>query len=171
MTCLENLCQRRSHFLPHFIDTSSNCLCVRDFERLFGRVVGVFEKFAEFFVVSGRKRLVACSNPLGQQICGAEEVFLRESTVRINNFLQPAISIWNLNRWISMRSEILGGTFSAVLGWYLVYSGGVHRGPTNVGFSLSAAVLLSSPILSWVQITNALQSDGMHFFDHKLLKN
>ncbi|KAJ7831346.1 hypothetical protein B0H14DRAFT_3713860 [Mycena olivaceomarginata] len=82
---------------------------------------------------------------------GAEEVFLRESTVRINNFLQPAISIWNLNRWISMRSEILGSTFSAALGWYLIYSGGVHRGPANVGFSLSAAVLFSSTILSWAE--------------------
>ncbi|KAJ7305381.1 hypothetical protein DFH08DRAFT_825075, partial [Mycena albidolilacea] len=38
--------------------------------------------------------------------------------------------------------------------------GGVHRGPTNVGFSLSAAVLLSSPILSWVRITNTLQLDA-----------
>jgi hypothetical protein len=102
---------------------------------------------------------------------GAEEAFLRESTVRINNFLQPAISFWNLNRWISMRSEILGGAFSAALGWYLVYGGGVHRGPANVGFSLSAAVVFSSTILSWVRITNALQLDGMHFFDHKLLKN
>ncbi|KAJ7857734.1 P-loop containing nucleoside triphosphate hydrolase protein, partial [Mycena olivaceomarginata] len=90
---------------------------------------------------------------------GAEEAFLRESTVRINNFLQPAISFWNLNRWISMRSEILGGAFSAALGWYLVYGGGVHRGPANVGFSLSAAVLFSSTILSWVRITNALQLD------------
>jgi hypothetical protein len=63
MTCLENLCQRHNHFLPHFIDTSSNCLCVRDFEQLFGSVVGVFEKFAEFFVVNSRKRLVAHSNP------------------------------------------------------------------------------------------------------------
>jgi hypothetical protein len=102
---------------------------------------------------------------------GAEEVFLHKSTVRINNFLQPAISIWNLNRRISMRLEILGGTFSAALGWYLVYSGGVHRGPANVGFSLSAAVLFSSMILSWVRITNTLQSDDMHFFDHKLRKN
>ncbi|KAF7346206.1 hypothetical protein MSAN_01847500 [Mycena sanguinolenta] len=79
----------------------------------------------------------------------AEKAFLRESTVRIDNFIRPAISFWNLNRWISMRSDILGATFSAALGWYLVYGGGSRYGPANVGFSLSAALAFTSAILWW----------------------
>ncbi|KAF7365323.1 hypothetical protein MVEN_00404300 [Mycena venus] len=91
---------------------------------------------------------------------GAERAFLRESTVRIDNFLRPAISFYNLNRWIALRSDVLAGVFSAALGWYLVYGWGSHNGPANVGFSLSAAVSYTSMILWWVRISNALQLDA-----------
>ncbi|KAJ6508901.1 multidrug resistance-associated ABC transporter [Mycena sanguinolenta] len=90
----------------------------------------------------------------------AEKAFLWESTVRIDNFIRPAISFWNLNRWISMRSDILGGLFSAALGSYLVYGGGSRYGPANVGFSLSAALAFTSAILWWVRVGNELQLDA-----------
>ncbi|KAJ7175766.1 multidrug resistance-associated ABC transporter [Mycena filopes] len=88
---------------------------------------------------------------------GAEETFLKESERRIDEFLRPAISFWNLNRWIAMRTDILGGVFSAGLGWYLIYGGGSHYGPANIGFTLSAAISFTSMILRWVRNTNALQ--------------
>ncbi|KAK7048260.1 P-loop containing nucleoside triphosphate hydrolase protein [Favolaschia claudopus] len=88
---------------------------------------------------------------------GAEEAFLRESMVRIDGFIRPALSYWNLNRWITLRSDTLGGIFSAGLGWYLVYGGGSRHGPANVGFSLSAAVSFTSMILWWVRSSNGLQ--------------
>ncbi|KAJ7784670.1 multidrug resistance-associated ABC transporter [Mycena metata] len=88
---------------------------------------------------------------------GAEETFLKESEKRIDDFLRPAISFWNFNRWIAMRTDVLGGVFSAGLGWYLIYGGGSHYGPANIGFTLSAAISFTSVILRWVRNTNALQ--------------
>ncbi|KAJ6512183.1 multidrug resistance-associated ABC transporter [Mycena vitilis] len=88
---------------------------------------------------------------------GVERPFLRESAARIDHFIRPAISYWNLNRWISIRSDFLGGVFSASLGWYLVYGGGSHYGPANVGFSLASAVSFTSMILIWVRTTNSLE--------------
>ncbi|KAJ6584840.1 multidrug resistance-associated ABC transporter [Mycena capillaripes] len=87
---------------------------------------------------------------------GAQEAFLRESAIRIDHFLRPAISFWNLNRWIAMRSDILGGIFSSLLGWYLIYGGSRHN-PANIGFSLTTAVSFTAEILSWVRVSNALQ--------------
>ncbi|KAJ7645453.1 multidrug resistance-associated ABC transporter [Mycena polygramma] len=91
---------------------------------------------------------------------GVEEAFLRESAIRIDLFIRPAISYWNLNRWISIRSDFLGGVFSASLGWYLVYGGGSHYGPANIGFSLASAVSFTSMILIWVRTTNSLELNG-----------
>ncbi|KAJ6584918.1 multidrug resistance-associated ABC transporter [Mycena capillaripes] len=98
----------------------------------------------------------AISGLISIRAYGAEEAFLRESAIRIDHFLRPTISFWNLNRWIAMRSDILGGIFSFLLGWYLIY-GGSHHGPANIGFSLTSAVSLTAEILRWVRASNALQ--------------
>ncbi|KAJ7758491.1 P-loop containing nucleoside triphosphate hydrolase protein, partial [Mycena maculata] len=90
---------------------------------------------------------------------GAEKAFLEESLARINHFIRPAISFWNLNRqvWITVRSEIFSGVFSASLGWYLVYGGGSHYGAADVGFSISMALSFTARILVWVRVSNGLQ--------------
>ncbi|KAJ6619498.1 P-loop containing nucleoside triphosphate hydrolase protein [Mycena sp. CBHHK59/15] len=95
---------------------------------------------------------------------GVEKSFLYESTARIDHFIRPAITFWNLNRWIAMRSDVLGGVFTSGLGWYLVYGGGAHYGAANVGFSITTAVSFTSMILIWVKIFNGLQLDGMDCF-------
>ena len=47
---------------------------------------------------------------------------------------------YNLNRWISTRSDALGALFSSGLGVYMVYGpGGATIGASNVGFSLAMA--------------------------------
>ncbi|KAJ7134490.1 P-loop containing nucleoside triphosphate hydrolase protein [Mycena epipterygia] len=91
---------------------------------------------------------------------GAEKAFLQESTVRIDHFIRPAITFWNLNRWIALRSDILGGIFSAALGWYLVYGGGSHYGAANVGFSMTMAVSFTSMVLRWIRVANAMMLDA-----------
>ncbi|KAJ7134523.1 hypothetical protein C8R44DRAFT_729940 [Mycena epipterygia] len=90
---------------------------------------------------------------------GAEKAFLQESTVRIDHFIRPAITFWNLNRWIGLRSAILGGIFSAALGWYLVYGGGSHHGAANVGFSVTMAVSFTSMVLVWIRVSNGMMLD------------
>ncbi|KAJ7696072.1 multidrug resistance-associated ABC transporter [Mycena rosella] len=102
----------------------------------------------------------AISGLISIRAYGAEKAFLRESTVRIDQFLRAGISFWNLNRWISVRGEILGGAFSAALGWYLVYGGGSHYGAANVGFSITTAVSFTSMIVIWVRVSNSLQLDA-----------
>ncbi|KAJ7212213.1 P-loop containing nucleoside triphosphate hydrolase protein [Mycena pura] len=103
----------------------------------------------------------AISGLISIRAYGAEEAFLRESARRIDLFIRPAISFWNLNRQVQrLLRNVLGGLFSSALGWYLIYGGGSRYGPANVGFSLSMATSLTSMILLWVRVSNTLQLDG-----------
>lgn len=44
-----------------------------------------------------------------------------------------------LCRWIAIRSDTLGGLFTAALGAYLVYGGGHDSSASRTGFSLTMA--------------------------------
>ncbi|OJA20726.1 hypothetical protein AZE42_08495 [Rhizopogon vesiculosus] len=46
---------------------------------------------------------------------------------------------YNLNRWICVRIDLIGASFSAGLAAYLVYGRGVQEA-SNIGFSLTMAV-------------------------------
>lgn len=59
---------------------------------------------------------------------------------------------YNLNRWIGIRIDFLGGLFTAALATYLVY--GHSLGSANTGFSLNLAVDFCTMILWWVRIFN-----------------
>ncbi|KAG2070718.1 hypothetical protein BDR04DRAFT_1053972 [Suillus decipiens] len=90
---------------------------------------------------------------------GAEEAFKEESLDRIDRYTKSARMFYNLNRWVCVRIDVIGGAFSAGLAAYLVYGRGVHEA-SNIGFSLNMAVGFSSMILWWIRILNDVEVSG-----------
>lgn len=46
---------------------------------------------------------------------GVEKAFKDESLKRVDKYTRPARAFYNLNRWIGVRIDILGGLFAAGL--------------------------------------------------------
>ena len=62
---------------------------------------------------------------------------------------------YSLNRWISVRIDALGATFTTALASYLIYGRPVGAG--NTGFSLNQAVEFCTIILWWVRYLNEFE--------------
>ncbi|EJT98573.1 P-loop containing nucleoside triphosphate hydrolase protein [Dacryopinax primogenitus] len=90
---------------------------------------------------------------------GAEDSFQAEIVRRIDIYSRPARTFYNLNRWISVRIDVLGGLFAAGLASYLVYKQ-AYVGASNIGFSLNMAVGLAGMILWWVRVLNEFEIAG-----------
>ncbi|KAJ3801154.1 hypothetical protein GGU11DRAFT_770568 [Lentinula aff. detonsa] len=86
---------------------------------------------------------------------GVEEAFKAESLRRIDKFSRAARIYYNLNRWITIRVDVLAALLSCALAAYLVYYRG--QSASNTGFSLNMAVGFSSLILWWVRTVNDLE--------------
>ncbi|CAE6487644.1 unnamed protein product [Rhizoctonia solani] len=88
-----------------------------------------------------------------------EDHFKNEALKRVNKYTRAGRTFYNLNRWISVRMDALGGIFAAGLAAYLVY---VDPSPdaSNTGFSLNRAVLLSASIIWWVRVLNEFEVQG-----------
>ena len=71
---------------------------------------------------------------------------------RIDLYTRVARISYNLNRWIGVRIDALGATFTAALATYLIY--GPTAGAGNTGFSLNMAVEFGLYILWLVRIFN-----------------
>ena len=93
---------------------------------------------------------------------GAQDAFRQESYVRVDRYSRAARTFYNLNRWICIRIETLGGIYQASLAAYLVYSGVVHA--SNVGFSLTMAVGFSATILWWIRLINDFEVAGQYAY-------
>ncbi|KAI0052512.1 hypothetical protein FA95DRAFT_1675194 [Auriscalpium vulgare] len=92
---------------------------------------------------------------------GAQVPFRTESYKRIDRYTRAARTFYNLNRWISLRIDILGGVFASALGAWLIYGPqGSTALPSNTGFSLTMAVGFSGMILWWVRILNDFEIQG-----------
>jgi len=93
---------------------------------------------------------------------GSQNAFIRESLKRIDRYTRAARTFYNLNRWVCVRIDALGGLFSAGLAFILVY----WRDQTaaNTGFSLNMAIGFSSLILWWVRNLNEFEVQGKIFF-------
>ena len=89
---------------------------------------------------------------------GAQVPFKTESLARLNHYIRAARMSFNLNRWIGVRIEILGATFTAALASYLVYGPSVGAG--NTGFSLNMVVEFCALILWWVRQFNEFEVQG-----------
>ncbi|KAH7337951.1 P-loop containing nucleoside triphosphate hydrolase protein [Rhizoctonia solani] len=87
---------------------------------------------------------------------GVEDHFKNVALKRIDKYTRAGRTFYNLNCWISVRMDALGGTFATGLAAYLVY---VDTSPdaSNTGFSLNRAVLLSASIIWWVHILNEFE--------------
>ncbi|KIJ38955.1 hypothetical protein M422DRAFT_258371 [Sphaerobolus stellatus SS14] len=72
---------------------------------------------------------------------GAQETFKTESLRRIDQYSRVSRMTYNLNRWIGIRIDLLGATFTSCLAAYLVYFS--SNSAANSGFTLSASVHLS----------------------------
>ncbi|KAH7886476.1 hypothetical protein F5I97DRAFT_1926721 [Phlebopus sp. FC_14] len=92
---------------------------------------------------------------------GAQEAFIQESLSRIDKYTKPARMYYSLNRWMSVRVDMLGALFSSTLATYLVYGPDAHRA-ANIGFSLNMAVGFSSLILWWIRFLNEVEVSGSY---------
>ena len=96
----------------------------------------------------------------------AQDSFRQESLRRIDKVTRLSRTFYNLNRWITIRVDIVGIIFSTALAIYLVYGTGVTHKPgsaANIGFSLNMAVGFSSMILLWVRYLNDLEVSGNRY--------
>ncbi|KAI0709575.1 P-loop containing nucleoside triphosphate hydrolase protein [Cerioporus squamosus] len=80
---------------------------------------------------------------------GAQEAFKAESYARMDRYNRAGLTYEALNRWVTIRVDILGAALSAVLAAYLTY--GATLSASNAGFAMSMAVGFSSFILGWLQ--------------------
>ncbi|KAH8086617.1 hypothetical protein BXZ70DRAFT_1067776 [Cristinia sonorae] len=89
---------------------------------------------------------------------GAEQHFKQRSYERIDRFTSAARTFHNLNRWVCIRVEFLGGAFAAGIATYLVYSPGASA--SNTGFAVNMAVGFSNLILWWIRLLNQFEVSG-----------
>ncbi|QRW00045.1 ABC transporter transmembrane region [Ceratobasidium sp. AG-Ba] len=90
---------------------------------------------------------------------GAEDQFRNGALKRIDKYTRAARTFYDLNRWVSVRMEAMGGAFAAGLATYLVF---IRTGTdaSDTGFSLSMAVSFSSSIYFWVRCLNEFEVQG-----------
>lgn len=80
---------------------------------------------------------------------------------RTDRYTRAANTYYNLNRWVCVRVDAIGGLFAAGLATYLVYF--KSPGASNTGFSLNMAVGFSGMILWWIQRLNELEVQGNRY--------
>ncbi|CAE6444373.1 unnamed protein product, partial [Rhizoctonia solani] len=90
---------------------------------------------------------------------GAEDLFKNEALKRIDKYTRSGRTFYNLNRWISVRMEALGGLFASGLAAYMVYYR-TSVDASDTGFSLSMAVAFSGGIIWWVRFLNDFEIEG-----------
>ncbi|KAI0373549.1 multidrug resistance-associated ABC transporter [Pilatotrama ljubarskyi] len=85
---------------------------------------------------------------------GAQDHFKRESYARVDKYSRAAFIYSGLNRWITVRADIMGSALTALLAGYLVYVSRLSA--SNAGFAMIMAVGFSANILYWVRLINDL---------------
>ncbi|KAF7340426.1 Multidrug resistance-associated ABC transporter protein [Mycena venus] len=89
---------------------------------------------------------------------GAQSKFSAESLARIDRYTRAARNYYNLNRWVSIRVDILGAAFSAGLATYLVYIKQSRAG--DAGFLINMAVTFTQMLLWVVRVANQFEVEG-----------
>ncbi|CEL51759.1 ATP-dependent bile acid permease OS=Saccharomyces cerevisiae (strain ATCC 204508 / S288c) GN=YBT1 PE=1 SV=2 [Rhizoctonia solani AG-1 IB] len=90
---------------------------------------------------------------------GVEDLFKAEALKRVDKYTRSGRTFYNLNRWICIRMDALGGLFASGLAAYMVY----YRASvdaSDTGFLLNMAVGFSSGIIWWVRIFNDFEVQG-----------
>ncbi|KAF7364934.1 Multidrug resistance-associated ABC transporter protein [Mycena venus] len=89
---------------------------------------------------------------------GAQTKFSTESLSRIDRYTRAARNYYNLNRWVSVRVDILGAMFAAGLATYLVYI--QHARAGDAGFVINMAITFTQMLLWAVRVTNEFEVQG-----------
>jgi ABC-type multidrug transport system fused ATPase/permease subunit len=89
---------------------------------------------------------------------GAQKKLMREAQKRADKYTRAATAFYNLNRWVTVRIDMLGGLFASLLAGFLVY--GPRLDASTSGFALSQAIAFSGMIIWWVRIVNELEVQG-----------
>ena len=89
---------------------------------------------------------------------GAQDKLRAEAQRRADKYTRTARTFYNLNRWITVRIDMLGGLFSAALAAFIVY--GPPMDASTAGFALSQAISCSVMILWWVRLINEMEVQG-----------
>ncbi|EMD39558.1 hypothetical protein CERSUDRAFT_111873 [Gelatoporia subvermispora B] len=87
---------------------------------------------------------------------GAQEAMREELFRRIDRYTRAVKPFWDLNRWVAIRLQALGGLFVALLAAYLVWGSGDTKA-SNTGFSLTMAVAFSTMIIWWIRALNNVE--------------
>jgi hypothetical protein len=83
---------------------------------------------------------------------------MAESMKRINHYTKIARNSNTLNRWISVRMDLLGAIFTSSLAAYLLHNRALSA--ANTGFSLAMAIEFTHDILWVVYCYNAFEIDS-----------
>ena len=77
---------------------------------------------------------------------------------KIDHYVKVSRTSYNLNRWIGIRTNLLGAIFTASLASYLL----VHRSlsAANTGFSLNMALEFCNMILWLVRVYNDFEVEA-----------
>ncbi|KDR68699.1 hypothetical protein GALMADRAFT_146052 [Galerina marginata CBS 339.88] len=86
---------------------------------------------------------------------GAQEFFKAESLIRIDHYTRISRTSYNLNRWIAIRVDMLGASFTTALASYLLTRRTLST--VKIGFSLNMSVEFCTMILSLVRYYNDLE--------------
>lgn len=68
------------------------------------------------------------------------------------------MAYYHVNRWVSVRIDLLGAVFNGIVSSYVVYSGNLKAG--FAGFTLNLVLAFTRQILVWVRIYNMLEIEG-----------
>ncbi|KAJ7156234.1 hypothetical protein C8R46DRAFT_429362 [Mycena filopes] len=86
---------------------------------------------------------------------GAQDTLIQVSIDRINRLTRASRTFANLNRWATVRLDLLGALFATCLAYYLVYVQSYNA--SNIGFSLNMALGFSGALLGWTRLWNQFE--------------
>ncbi|WVR03866.1 hypothetical protein IAU60_000864 [Kwoniella sp. DSM 27419] len=89
---------------------------------------------------------------------GAQQKLRNEAQRKADKYTRAATAFYNLNRWVTIRIDMLGGLFASSLAAFLVY--GPRLDASTSGFALSQAISFSAYILWWVRLVNEMEVQG-----------
>ncbi|KAF8307151.1 hypothetical protein DL93DRAFT_2159641 [Clavulina sp. PMI_390] len=89
---------------------------------------------------------------------GAQGRFIDESLRRIDRYSRVARPYWNLNRWVGLRIDMLGGLFTSTLATYLILIS--QPNAATIGFLLNLSFSVTDVFFTWIRVLNGVQVDG-----------
>lgn len=92
---------------------------------------------------------------------GAQEMFDAELRMRINKAIRASLTFYHINRWVSVRMDLLGVFFSGIISAYMVYGGRLEAG--FAGFTINTAMSFTGTILTLVRFYNIVEIEGWHY--------